>query len=191
MIQIKNILIPIDFSSSSYQLFEMGYCFADQNNARLHIIHVIDPVYYKEPQTKTSDLAFIHKIRLENAKEELKKFKHISLDTARIGEQRKDLIRAYTAFKKFLVHVHLSNLHQGKKYFPPTLGILPLESFLTKLKQDKYPGAVAMKIYPKHLYAGDDEKVIEELKRAKNYFDKYYTNVEVVEEKEEEPHGDQ
>jgi len=75
MIQIKNILIPIDFSSSSYQLFEMGYCFAGQNNARLHIIHVIDPVYYKEPQTKTSDLAFIHKIRLENAMEELKKFK--------------------------------------------------------------------------------------------------------------------
>lgn len=143
-----------------------------------------------ENAPKGTFLGFIPEHAMSNT-EELKRFKHISLDTARIGEKRQDLIRAYTAFKKFLVHVHLSNLHQGKKYYPPTLGILPLESFLTKLKQDKYPGAVAMKIYPKHLFAGDDEKVLEELKRAKNYFDKYYTNVEVVEAKEEEHHEDQ
>ena len=116
---------------------------------------------------------------------EMRSFKHISLDTARIGEQRKDLIRAYTAFKKCLVHIHLSNFYKGKKYAPPQEGILPLESFLTKLKQDKYPGAISMKILPKYLHAGEDDKVIEELERAKKYFDKYYTNVQA--EKEEEP----
>lgn len=116
---------------------------------------------------------------------EMKSFKHISLDTARIGEQRKDLIRAYTAFKKCLVHIHLSNFYKGKKYAPPQEGILPLESFLTKLKQDKYPGAVSLKVLPKYLHAGEDDKVIEELERAKKYFDKYYTNVQA--EKEEEP----
>lgn len=116
---------------------------------------------------------------------EMRSFKHISLDTARIGEQRKDLIRAYTAFKKCLVHIHLSNFYKGKKYAPPQEGILPLESFLTKLKQDKYPGAISMKILPKYLHAGEDDKVIEELERAKKYFDKYYTNVQA--EKEEDP----
>ena len=99
--------------------------------------------------------------------EDLKNFKHIALDTARIGEQRKDLMRAYTVFKKFLVHIHLSNLYKGQKYAPPQEGIMPLESFLTKLKQDNYPGAISLKVLPKHLHAGDDEKVIEELTKAK------------------------
>lgn len=75
MAHIKNILVPIDFSTSSYQVFELGYCLANQNNANLHLLHVIDSVYYKEQQTKKNDIEFIHKIRLENAKEELRKFK--------------------------------------------------------------------------------------------------------------------
>lgn len=75
MAQIKNILIPIDFSTSSYQVFELGHCLAKQNGAQLHLLHVIDPVYYKEQQSRVSDIEFIHKIRYENAKEELRKFK--------------------------------------------------------------------------------------------------------------------
>ncbi len=117
--------------------------------------------------------------------QDLKKFKHVCLDTARIGENKKDLIRAYGVFRKFLVHIHLSNLHHGKKYAPLNNGILPLESFLTKLKQDKYPGAISVKILPKHLHAGDDEEVVDNLQKAKKYYDKYYTNV-VIEKTEEE-----
>jgi sugar phosphate isomerase/epimerase len=113
---------------------------------------------------------------------DLKSFKHISLDTARIGDQKKDLIRSYTSFKKYLVHIHLSNFHRGQKYALPEKGLLPLESFLSKLKQDKYPGSVSLKVLPKHLSAGEDEKVVEELEKAKKYFDKYYTNAEATEE---------
>ena len=75
MAQVKNILVPIDFSTSSYQVFELGHCLARQNGANLHLIHVIDPIYYQEQQPRKSDLEFIHKIRFENAKEELRKFK--------------------------------------------------------------------------------------------------------------------
>jgi sugar phosphate isomerase/epimerase len=131
-------------------------------------------------------LGFIPEHAMANA-QELKKFKHISLDTARIGEKKQDLIRAYTAFKKYLVHIHLSNLYHGKKYAPLQQGILPLESFLTKLKQDKYPGAISIKIQPKHLNAGEDEKVIEELKRAKKYYEKYYANINIAQIKTESP----
>ncbi|MFH1218337.1 MAG: sugar phosphate isomerase/epimerase [Candidatus Peregrinibacteria bacterium] len=132
-------------------------------------------------------LGFIPERAMSNA-EELKKFKHISLDTARIGEKRQDLIRAYTSFKKFLVHIHLSNYYKGKKYAPPQEGIMPLESFLSKLKQDKYPGAISIKILPKYLHAGEDDRLIEELKRTKKYYEKYYENVQPSpkEEKEEE-----
>jgi sugar phosphate isomerase/epimerase len=130
-------------------------------------------------------LGFIPEHAMSNS-EELKKFKHISLDTARIGEKKQDLIRAYAAFKKYLVHIHISNIYHGKKYAPLQEGILPLESFLTKLKQDKYPGAISIKILPKFLHAGEDEKVIEELRRAKKYYEKYYQKVEVPEIAEEE-----
>lgn len=123
-------------------------------------------------------LGFIPEHAMSNA-QELKKFKHVSLDTARIGEQKKDLIRAYTALKKYLVHVHLSNIYHGKKYALPQEGIMPLESFLTKLKQERYPGAISIKILPNFLKAGEDKKVVEELEKAKKYYDKYYTNVEV------------
>ncbi|HAB51164.1 MAG: hypothetical protein A2315_07900 [Ignavibacteria bacterium RIFOXYB2_FULL_35_12] len=75
MTQVKNILVPIDFSTSSYQVFELGHCLAKHNGANLHLIHVIDPVYYEEQKPRISDTEFIHKIRFENAKEELRKFK--------------------------------------------------------------------------------------------------------------------
>ncbi len=130
-------------------------------------------------------LGFIPEHAMANT-QELKKFKHISLDTARIGEKKQDLIRAYSAFKKFLVHVHISNVYHGKKYAPLQEGILPLESFLTKLKQDKYPGAFSIKILPKYLHAGEDERLIEELDKAKKYYEKYYANIKVEDVKEEE-----
>lgn len=130
-------------------------------------------------------LGFIPQHALSNS-QDLKSFKHVSLDTARIGEKRQDLIRAYSSFRKFLVHVHLSNLHHGQMYAPPQEGIMPLESFLTKLKQEKYPGALSIKVQPKYLHAGDDEKVIEELGRAKKYVDKYYTDVEVSPDEQQE-----
>ncbi len=118
--------------------------------------------------------------------QDLKSFKHICLDTSRIAEKRKDLMRAYKVFSKFLVHVHLSNFYHGKKYSLPHQGILPLESFLTKLKQDKYPGAISIKVLPRHLKAGSDNDVIEELGRAKRYYEKYFVNVVVSDEKEED-----
>jgi len=117
--------------------------------------------------------------------QDLKNFKHVALDTARIGEKRQDLMRSYNGLKKYLVHIHLSNLNHGKKYTPPSEGIMPLESFLTKLKQDRYPGAVSIKILPKYLHAGNDETLLEELEKTKKYYEKYFKNVKVEETEEE------
>lgn len=130
-------------------------------------------------------LGFIPLHTMSNT-EELRRFKHVSLDTTRVGEGRKDLMRTYALFRKFLVHVHLSNIYHGKRYAPPQEGIMPLESFLTKLKQDRYPGAISIKVHPKFLHVGDEEKVIESLKDIKKYYDKYYTKVEVVAKEDEE-----
>jgi sugar phosphate isomerase/epimerase len=109
---------------------------------------------------------------------ELKEFKHACIDTSRVADKSEDIIRVYNSLKNYLVHLHLSNVNRGKKYNLPQEGILPLESLLAKLKQDKYPGAISIKVNPKFLGAGDDEEVIKSLKECKEFYEKYYKNVE-------------
>ncbi len=111
---------------------------------------------------------------------ELKKFKHVCIDTTRVAQKRDDLIRVYKSLKKFLVHIHLSNVRSGKVYSPMEKGILPLESFLTKLKQDDFPGSISLKINPKFIDAGDDEKLLKNLEQEKLFYDTYFTNVKVM-----------
>lgn len=111
---------------------------------------------------------------------DLKKFKHVCIDTTRIATKKEDLIRIYKALKPFLVHVHLSNVKNGIPYSPPQAGILPVESFLTKLKQDGFPGAISMKLNPKFLNVGEDEKVLKELAELKEFYTTYFTNIKTV-----------
>jgi len=111
---------------------------------------------------------------------DLKKFKHVCIDTSRIAQKRDDLIRIYKALKKFLVHIHISNVKAGKYYYPLAKGILPLESFLTKLKQDGFSGNISLKVNPKFLEAGDDQKLMKMLEEQKLFYDTYFTNVTVM-----------
>lgn len=111
---------------------------------------------------------------------DLKKFKHACLDTSRVAQKRDDLIRVYKALQKYLVHIHLSNVKSGKYYYLPDKGILPIESFLTKLKQDGFPGTVSLKVNGKYLDSGDDDKMMRHLADMKNFYDTYFTNVKVM-----------
>ncbi len=111
---------------------------------------------------------------------DLKKFKHACLDTSRVAQKHDDLIRIYKALKKYLVHIHISNMKSGNYYAPLEKGILPIESFLTKLKQDSFPGTISIKVNPKYLEAGDDQKVIKMLQAEKLFYDTYFTNVKVM-----------
>lgn len=111
---------------------------------------------------------------------ELKKFKHAALDTTRVAQKKDDLIRVFNAIKKFLVHVHVSNVKKGKGYALPDEGVLPLESFLTKLKQEGYRGAVSFKIAPKSLQAGDEKKVLKHLADCKKFYEDYYVKIETL-----------
>ena len=105
---------------------------------------------------------------------EQKKFKHACIDTSRVADKKEDLIRIYRILKKYVVHIHLSNIYRGKKYNLPDEGVLPLESFLTKLQQDDYPGNISIKVLPKFLKAGNDEKVLKTLKEVKKFYDSYF-----------------
>ena len=112
-----------------------------------------------------------------NSVVELKNFKHVCLDTTRVAQKKEDLIRIYKSLKKYLVHVHLSNVKAGILYSAPESGILPLESFLTKLKQDGYPGTISFKINPKFLDLDDRKKMMKTLAKHKDFYDTYFTNI--------------
>ena len=116
---------------------------------------------------------------------DLKKFKHACLDTSRVAQKHDDLMRVYTALKRFLVHVHLSNVKGGNQYYLPQKGIIPIESFLTKLKQDGFKGAISLKVNGKYLNTGDDEKVMKELKEMKEYYEKYFGNIQTSHKEED------
>lgn len=104
---------------------------------------------------------------------ELKKFKHVSLDTSRVAEKKEDLIRVYKALQKFLVHIHLSNVYRGKPYAAPEVGVLPLESFLAKLKQDDFQGVISLRVKPQNFHVGHTEKMMESLSDSLKYCLKY------------------
>jgi sugar phosphate isomerase/epimerase len=105
---------------------------------------------------------------------DLKKFGMVVLDTSSTVSKKWDLIRIYEHLSKMVVHVHLSNVHRHKEYSLPNEGILPLESFLKKLKNHGYKGAISIRVKGSELSAGDDEKVVQKLKKVKEFVDEYY-----------------
>lgn len=113
--------------------------------------------------------------RAMNDLSDLKKFGMVAIDTSMTASKKQDLIRFYEYLKKLVVHVQLSNVKRHKEYSMPNDGILPLESFLKKLKDDKYDKAISVKVRPTELSAGEDDKVVKKLKKAKEFIEEYYS----------------
>ncbi len=118
-------------------------------------------------------LGFLPSRSLNNITD-LKNFGMVALDTSATAAKKEDLIRFYERLRKLVVHVHLSNVRRHREYSMPNEGILPLESFLKKLKSNGYQGVISMRIRPADLMEGDDEKVVKNLKKAKEFVDGYF-----------------
>jgi sugar phosphate isomerase/epimerase len=118
-------------------------------------------------------LGFLPERALNNL-DDLKKFGMVALDCSMTASKKQDLIRFYENLKKLIVHVYLSNVRRHKEYSLPNEGILPLESFLKKLKINKYEGAISVRVRPSELAAGDDELVVKRLKKVKEFIEEYF-----------------
>jgi nucleotide-binding universal stress UspA family protein len=55
MINIKNILVPIDFSENSYQALDFGFLLATQNKSTIHLLHTIEIVESLRKYSLTED----------------------------------------------------------------------------------------------------------------------------------------
>ncbi len=118
-------------------------------------------------------LGFLPASALNNVSD-LKKFGMVCLDCSSTVSKKWDLMKTYEHLKNLIVHVHLSNVRRRKEYSLPNEGILPLESLLRKLKTGKFKGALSLRVKPSELSAGDDKKVIEKLKKVKEFVDEFY-----------------
>ncbi len=105
---------------------------------------------------------------------DLQNFKQVCLDTAYLYSKKIDLMKAYRMVKKYMVHVHLSNVRHERMHSFPTEGIIPLESLLTKLKKDKYKGDVSVLVRPQDMKVGKDKEVLEKLGEIKSFYENYF-----------------
>ncbi|PIS32283.1 hypothetical protein COT40_00825 [Candidatus Peregrinibacteria bacterium CG08_land_8_20_14_0_20_41_10] len=105
---------------------------------------------------------------------DLKHFREICLDTSNLVSKKLSLIHTYELLEKQILHIQLSNVSRGRFHFFPQEGTLPLESFLTKLKQNKYRHHISLKVKTKYLTFSDSERVLELLKQARGFMEKYF-----------------
>lgn len=98
----------------------------------------------------------------------------VSVDLSALWKNTEDIMRVPDFLREKMKVVYLSNVHAGVMYSSLPLGILPVESFLTKLARDNFRGDFVLKISPKHLHEGDLEKMMEILEESKSFFQKYF-----------------
>lgn len=107
--------------------------------------------------------------------EGLKRYGGVTLDTANLYSLKHDLLDAYITLRGSISHIFLSNVLRGIDHTPPQDGALPLESLLAKLKRDNYDKAVSIRVRPRYLGVGNDEKVHASIVDIKDYINKYYS----------------
>jgi nucleotide-binding universal stress UspA family protein len=73
MLNLKNILVPIDLSENSIHSFNLGCTLSNQSGGLLHLMHVIKPNYNSDSLV---DEDHLQKIKVNNVREELYKFIH-------------------------------------------------------------------------------------------------------------------
>lgn len=113
--------------------------------------------------------------RTESSLHDLRKAGDVSLDLSALWKSNQEIMQAGGFLSEKMQHVYLSNVHHGVMYSPVSLGILPVESFLTKLARENYRGDFTFKFNPETIHAGDDERMIKSLKESKEFFEKYFT----------------
>ncbi len=83
-------------------------------------------------------------------------------------------MRAASFLAEKMQHVYVSNVNHGKMYSPLPVGILPVESFLTKLARENYRGDFTIKISPENMFEGDDERMLKTIKESKEFYERYF-----------------
>lgn len=128
-------------------------------------------LFFVIPEHKNSTLLEIKRVTWDT-----------SLDLSSIDwSSSMDILKAQKIFWSSMKNVFLSDKHWPKKGILPWnawwwISYLPLESFFMKLKTTWYNGFISLKVKPTELWAGTEEKVLQNLEYSINYYKKHYLN---------------
>ncbi len=117
--------------------------------------------------------------RSGNALSDLKESGNVCLDLTALAISNQEIMKVVEQLGSSLKHVYLSNVYRSQPYYPVQKGVLPLESFLSKLARIGYRGNFSLYVDGKFMNEAKEEALIESLKDAKEYFDKYFTDERV------------
>ncbi len=115
--------------------------------------------------------------RSENSLFTLKQEGLVCLDVTALALSNEEIMKSISFLGNTLGHVYLSNVQRGIPYALPQKGILPIESFLTKLAtQIRFRGGFTLRVDAHQLDEADESHVLERLKDCRRFFDEYFTN---------------
>jgi len=112
--------------------------------------------------------------RSDNSVAALRQTGLVCLDLTALAMSNDDIMRSLEEAGTALRHVYISNVHKKMPYSAPMHGVLPLESFLTKLARADFKGDFTLFVKAQELHEGDDEKVIAKMIEAREFIEKYF-----------------
>jgi sugar phosphate isomerase/epimerase len=112
--------------------------------------------------------------RTEGSMHALREAGEVSVDLIALWKSNEDIMRAPGFLREKMRHIYLSNAQGGQGYTSLPHGVLPVESFLTKLAREDYRGDFTLKIAPQHMHEGNDDRMLAVLKESKEFFEKYF-----------------
>ncbi len=112
--------------------------------------------------------------RTESSLHMLREKGNVCVDLSALWKSTEDIMRIPDFLKEKMRMIYLSNVQNNKVYSPLPIGILPVESFLTKLARDNFRGDFILKISPKNLHEGNWDKMMEIMQESKQFFEKYF-----------------
>lgn len=115
--------------------------------------------------------------RQNSSLSELRDAGNVCLDISAMAVSNQEILRSIPYFEDSLKHIYLSNFYKEQPYSMPDQGILPLETFLSKLAENKFKGWITLKVDPVQIGEGDDEKVLDNMKRAIKFYKTYFEKV--------------
>lgn len=98
----------------------------------------------------------------------------VCLDLPAIWKNQQDIMRAASFLAEKLQHIYLGNVNHGVMYTPLPVGLLPVESLLTKLARENYRGMFTLQIAPSNMHEGNDEEMLKTIRESKDLFEKYF-----------------
>jgi sugar phosphate isomerase/epimerase len=98
----------------------------------------------------------------------------VCLDLAALSQSNEAIIQSIGILGSRLKHVYLGNVSRGELYTLPQRGILPVESFLTKLATRDFSGDFTLRVQSFFLSEKEPELMLEKLKETREFFQKYY-----------------